>query len=303
MTVAALAAAIRRGELSPREAVQAALDRIEREDGAFNSFLTVRGEEALAEADALGAPSGPLHGVPLGGEGRDRRRGHADDRRLEGARRQRRDGRRHRRRAAAPGGRDRRRQAQHARVRLRRLDDERRVRPGAQPVGHRADLRRLERWERGGRRRGARPRRARNRHGRLDPDSRRVLRRHGHPAHDRPRAEPRRRSPSRGRTTPSDRSRARPRTARSSSTRSPAPTPTTPRRPPSTAEPCLDGIERGVEGLRIGVVSHLVRRGAARPARRGGGRDRARRARAASAPTSSGSTRASSAAPRSSSSS
>ena len=65
MTVAALAAAIRRGELSPREAVQAALDRIEREDGAYNSFLTVRGEESLAEADALGAPSGPLHGVPL----------------------------------------------------------------------------------------------------------------------------------------------------------------------------------------------------------------------------------------------
>ena len=65
MTVAAFAAAIRRGELSPREAVEAALDRIERDDGAFNSFLTVRGEEALAEADALGEPSGPLHGVPL----------------------------------------------------------------------------------------------------------------------------------------------------------------------------------------------------------------------------------------------
>ena len=65
MTVAAIVAAIRRGELSPREAVQAALDRIEHEDAAFNSFLTVRGEEALAEADALGEPSGPLHGVPL----------------------------------------------------------------------------------------------------------------------------------------------------------------------------------------------------------------------------------------------
>ena len=65
MTIAELAAAIRRGELSPHEAVQAALDRIEREDGAYNSFLAVRGEESLAEADALGAPSGPLHGVPL----------------------------------------------------------------------------------------------------------------------------------------------------------------------------------------------------------------------------------------------
>jgi aspartyl-tRNA(Asn)/glutamyl-tRNA(Gln) amidotransferase subunit A len=66
MTVAALAAAIRRGELSPREAVEEALGRIEREDGAFNSFLTVRAEEALAEAEALGRATGPLHGVPVG---------------------------------------------------------------------------------------------------------------------------------------------------------------------------------------------------------------------------------------------
>ena len=65
MTIAELAAAIRRGELSPHEAVQAALDRIERDDGAYNSFLAVRGDESLAEADALGAQSGPLHGVPL----------------------------------------------------------------------------------------------------------------------------------------------------------------------------------------------------------------------------------------------
>ena len=62
MTVAALAASIRRGELSPREAVQDALDRIERD--AHNAFLSVRGDEALAEADA--APDGPLRGVPLG---------------------------------------------------------------------------------------------------------------------------------------------------------------------------------------------------------------------------------------------
>ncbi len=66
MTVAALAAAIRRGELSPREAVQDALERIERDDPAYNSFITVRGDEALAEADALGPSGGPLHGVPVG---------------------------------------------------------------------------------------------------------------------------------------------------------------------------------------------------------------------------------------------
>ena len=66
MTIAVLAAEIRRGDLSPREAVQDALDRIERDDGAYNSVLSVRGEEALAEADALGAPVGMLHGVPIG---------------------------------------------------------------------------------------------------------------------------------------------------------------------------------------------------------------------------------------------
>ena len=65
-TASALAAAIRRGELSPREAVQDALERIEREDQAYNSFITVRAEEALAEAEALPAETGPLHGVPLG---------------------------------------------------------------------------------------------------------------------------------------------------------------------------------------------------------------------------------------------
>ncbi len=66
MTLAALAATIRRGELSPREAVESALERIERNDGALNSFITVRAEEALAEADALGPTgSGPLHGVPV----------------------------------------------------------------------------------------------------------------------------------------------------------------------------------------------------------------------------------------------
>lgn len=67
MTLAALAAAIRERRLSPREAVQAALDRIERYDQSLNSFITVRHEEALAEADALAeAPEpGPLYGVPI----------------------------------------------------------------------------------------------------------------------------------------------------------------------------------------------------------------------------------------------
>ena len=66
MTLAALAGAVRGGELSPREAVQDALDRIERLDPALNSFITVRAEEALAEAKAFGlSTSGPLRGVPV----------------------------------------------------------------------------------------------------------------------------------------------------------------------------------------------------------------------------------------------
>ncbi len=66
MTLVSLAAAIGRGELSPREAVADALERIERADRAYNSFITVRAEEALAEADALPPRTGPLHGVPIG---------------------------------------------------------------------------------------------------------------------------------------------------------------------------------------------------------------------------------------------
>ena len=63
MTLAALAARIRHGELSPREAVQASLDAIDAAAG-LNAFISVRGEEALAEAET--APEGPLHGVPIG---------------------------------------------------------------------------------------------------------------------------------------------------------------------------------------------------------------------------------------------
>ncbi len=63
MSVVEVARRIRAGELSPREAVESYLDRIERIDGPINSYLTVRAEEALAEADA--APDGPLHGVPV----------------------------------------------------------------------------------------------------------------------------------------------------------------------------------------------------------------------------------------------
>jgi aspartyl-tRNA(Asn)/glutamyl-tRNA(Gln) amidotransferase subunit A len=68
MTVAALARRLREGELSPSEAVAACMEAIAGRNGALNAFLTVRADEALAEAAALeGAPErGPLWGVPLG---------------------------------------------------------------------------------------------------------------------------------------------------------------------------------------------------------------------------------------------
>ncbi len=63
MSVVEVAGRIAAGELTPREAVASYLDRIEQLDGPVNSYISVRAEEALAEADV--APSGPLHGVPL----------------------------------------------------------------------------------------------------------------------------------------------------------------------------------------------------------------------------------------------
>jgi aspartyl-tRNA(Asn)/glutamyl-tRNA(Gln) amidotransferase subunit A len=62
VTVAALAAAIRAGTLAPREAVEESLRRIEAAAG-LNAFISVRAEEALAEAER--APEGPLRGVPV----------------------------------------------------------------------------------------------------------------------------------------------------------------------------------------------------------------------------------------------
>jgi aspartyl-tRNA(Asn)/glutamyl-tRNA(Gln) amidotransferase subunit A len=67
MSVSGLAGRIRRGELSPTEAVTESLAGIERLDGTLSSFITVRAAEALAEAAELERQPerGPLHGVPL----------------------------------------------------------------------------------------------------------------------------------------------------------------------------------------------------------------------------------------------
>jgi aspartyl-tRNA(Asn)/glutamyl-tRNA(Gln) amidotransferase subunit A len=66
-SVAGLAGRLRAGELSPREAVEASLERIAALDGHLNAFISVRAEEALREAElaASAGDRGPLWGVPL----------------------------------------------------------------------------------------------------------------------------------------------------------------------------------------------------------------------------------------------
>lgn len=59
-----LAEMIRNRELSPREAVEDAIARIEKHNPSLNAVIASRFEEALAEVDA-GLPDGPLRGVPV----------------------------------------------------------------------------------------------------------------------------------------------------------------------------------------------------------------------------------------------
>jgi aspartyl-tRNA(Asn)/glutamyl-tRNA(Gln) amidotransferase subunit A len=72
LTIAAAADQIRAGRLSPVDLVEAALDRIARIDPRLHSFITVTGEEALAQARtardeiAAGRWRGPMHGIPIG---------------------------------------------------------------------------------------------------------------------------------------------------------------------------------------------------------------------------------------------
>ena len=62
---------VRQKSVSPVELTQACLKRIERLNPVLNAFITVTGEQALAEARALeveqqkGRWRGPLHGVPI----------------------------------------------------------------------------------------------------------------------------------------------------------------------------------------------------------------------------------------------
>ena len=69
MSLTELSASLRSAEISPREAVQNYLERIGKYDSDINSYITVLGDEALAEADSIGRyrpeDRGPLWGVPV----------------------------------------------------------------------------------------------------------------------------------------------------------------------------------------------------------------------------------------------
>ncbi|PKB83589.1 MAG: glutaminyl-tRNA synthase (glutamine-hydrolyzing) subunit A [SAR202 cluster bacterium Io17-Chloro-G9] len=66
-----LGSLIKSREVSPVEATQAYLDRIEKVDGQLNSYITVCREEALTEARraedeiVAGGYKGPMHGIPV----------------------------------------------------------------------------------------------------------------------------------------------------------------------------------------------------------------------------------------------
>ncbi|HEY1519790.1 MAG TPA: amidase family protein [Solirubrobacteraceae bacterium] len=61
----ALAGMVRRRELTPRELVELCLRRIEAIDGKLNAFRVTMADEALAAAEAMSTPDGPLAGVPI----------------------------------------------------------------------------------------------------------------------------------------------------------------------------------------------------------------------------------------------
>ena len=71
LTATGIAAAVRQGTFSARQAAQAHLDRIARLNPTLGAFTDITAARALAEADAVdarraaGAPLGPLAGVPF----------------------------------------------------------------------------------------------------------------------------------------------------------------------------------------------------------------------------------------------
>ncbi len=62
---AALAERVRNKDVAPRELVELCLRRVEALDPQLNAFRLTMAEEALAAADAMSNPEGPLAGVPI----------------------------------------------------------------------------------------------------------------------------------------------------------------------------------------------------------------------------------------------
>ena len=71
LTASQLSKLIETKEVSPIDATEAYLDRIQEVDGKLNSYITVTGEQALESARraeqeiSIGVNRGPLHGVPM----------------------------------------------------------------------------------------------------------------------------------------------------------------------------------------------------------------------------------------------
>ena len=230
MGLTGLVQRLRAGELSPREAVETYLARIEAQRD-LNAYITVRAEEALAEAallESAAAPRGPLHGAPVAVK---------DVIDVAGTRttagsailaRPRRGAGRRRGRAAAHVRRDPAREAQHARVRLRCADDEPALRRRRATRGRAS----TSAAGRAAGRAPPRPPTSRPARSAPTPAARSGSRRASaaSPACARRSGSSRTTASSRppGRSTPSGRSRAAPRTARCCSTRSPARRPTSP---------------------------------------------------------------------------
>ena len=261
----------------------AAIDAREAEIHAFNLVLPTRPGPRPTPIDAAGRrrrgprPAGRRAGRAEGQPLHPRRPHHLlveDPRGLAPALR------RHRRRAARRRRRHRRRQDQPRRVRHGQLHRELGVRPHPQPARPHPGARRLARRQRRRGRRRLRAARARLRHRRLDPPARRAVRRRRREAHLRRGSAATAWSPSPRRSTRSARSPPPSPTPRCCSRSSPATTRATPRRSPSRRRRSLDVLDEGVDGLRIGLVTELMRRGH-RPRRR---RPRAGRRRGARAP-------------------
>ena len=65
MDATAQAELVRSGAVSPRELVDAAIERVEKFNPQLNAVIRPRYEKARAEADSASLPNGPLKGVPF----------------------------------------------------------------------------------------------------------------------------------------------------------------------------------------------------------------------------------------------